>query len=202
MSPQQFHLKQIQRLDVRQTQTDRVIQHGIVFQQRGLLRDAEQTIVRLLPARADAIEDAGGEALVFHECRVALRDDHIRLRQHHLHIVERRFEERPGLRHFAQQALILERMQRMADAVPARQHHASLGPTEYPGDRAQILDAIGLRARCWPRSDLELGDLKERRHLAEERTEALRVVHERAVRLERFLRNAVHRSGEALRLLR
>src|SRR3954451_1984749 len=104
--------------------------------------------MRLRPACANAIEDARGERLILNERRITVCDRHIGFSEHHLHVVECRSEEGPRLRHLTKQALILERVQSVTYAVPAWQHHTSLGPAEYPRDRAQIFNAIRLRSRC------------------------------------------------------
>src|SRR3546814_12710644 len=57
MALQQFDLKKIQRLYIRQTKTDRTIERRIPFQQPGLTGDGEQPIMGLLPSFPDASED-------------------------------------------------------------------------------------------------------------------------------------------------
>ena len=74
------------------------------------------------------------------------------------------------------------RLDRRAEAVPARQHQPALPPAEHPRNRAQVLDARRRRARRRPAADVELGDLGDRRRGAEIRDEVRRLVHQRAIR--------------------
>src|SRR3546814_13250620 len=57
MALQQFDLKKIQRLYIRQTKTDRTIERRIPFQKPGLTGNGEQPIMGLLPSFPDASED-------------------------------------------------------------------------------------------------------------------------------------------------
>ena len=59
------------------------------------------------------------------------------------------------------------RLDRRAEAVPARQHQPALAPAEHPGNRAQVLDPGRCRARGRPAADVEAGDLRDRRRRAE-----------------------------------
>src|SRR3546814_3129054 len=54
MALQQFDLKKIQRLYIRQTKTDRTIERRIPFQKPGLTGNGEQPIMGLLPSFPDA----------------------------------------------------------------------------------------------------------------------------------------------------
>jgi len=101
--------------------------------------------------------------------------------------------------HLAEQRLIRERLQGVADAVPPRQHDSRLRPAEDPRNGAEILDAIGQGARRRTRSDVQLRDLGERRHLVEHRVEPLGLVDEIAIRAAGLVRKRIHRGGEARR---
>ena len=151
--------------------------------------------MRALPAVADRAEDAA-QALVLDELGVTRGEAHVGFRQHHLHVGERRGEQRPALGHLSEQCFVLERGERVADAVPAGQHHPRLRPAEHPGDRAQILDPVGLGAARRAAADLQAGDLGDRGHLAEEGAEAFRAIDEVAIGVERGVGQPVHRRGE------
>src|SRR5262249_36434882 len=86
------------------------------------------------------------------ERRIAAADAHVRLGQDHLGVVEDRGEERPGAvetRDLAQTGLTMRRavrLERRAQAIPARQVDAGLRPGERPGDRPQRIDRRWLTA--------------------------------------------------------
>ena len=84
-----------------------------------------------------------------------------------------------------------------AEAVPAGQHQPALRPAEHPRDGAQVLDRLRRRARRRAAADVELGDLGDRRRGAEVVDEARRLVHQRAVGVERVRRELVHDRGVA-----
>ena len=102
--------------------------------------------MRALPAVADAAEDRVAPARWSStSVGVARGDAHVGLGEHHLQIVERGAEERPGLDHLAQQRLVAERR-----AAPA--------PTPYqPGSITRAcaqLNTQGMARRSSIRSDL------------------------------------------------
>jgi hypothetical protein len=70
---------------------------------------------------------------------------------------------------------------RRTETVPAGQHDAALGPTEYPRDGAQILDARGACPGRGAAADVEVCDLADHRGVAEIAFESRRFVDQRAV---------------------
>ena len=168
----------------------------MLFEQTRLTRDAEHTVLGGRPHVADAPEQRIGEGAILHQRGVAAGDAHVGFRQHHLQVVDRGAKKRPSFEHLAQQRRI-GRAKRFPDSVPARQHHPRLGPTEHPGDRAQLFDALGIRARRRARTDFELRDFAQRRHLPKKRRKPRRLVHQRAIRTKCLCRHVVHRGCEA-----
>jgi hypothetical protein len=55
-----------------------------------------------VPTAADLLKNPLGQGLILHERRIALRDGHVGFREHHLEVVERRFEEWPCAQHLTQ----------------------------------------------------------------------------------------------------
>ena len=174
--------KQIQRLDIGQAQPDGGIQRRMLLQQARLPGDGQQAFVRGLPGVADAAEHRmrrardprpgwhSGAAMPMSDFDSTIsRLSSVARKNGHASSISR------------SSAAVAERAQRLADAVPARQHDARLRPAEHPGDRAQILDAMRVGARCRPRADLQLRDLAQRRHLPEEGRKALGLVDQRAI---------------------
>src|SRR3546814_7309942 len=88
MALQQFDLKKIQRLYIRQTKADRTIERRIPFQKPGLTGNGEQPIMGLLPSFPDASEDRLRGFLILHQIRIARSQGHVRFRQHHFHIAK------------------------------------------------------------------------------------------------------------------
>ena len=101
------------------------------------------------------------------------------------------------LRHVGEQRLVLEPGERLAHAIPARQHDARLRPAEHPGDGAQILDPAAFLAAGRARSDLEPGNFLNRRQLAEEIPEPVGAVDQVAIGGEGAVRQLIHRPGKA-----
>src|SRR3546814_4042517 len=78
MALQQFDLKKIQRLYIRQTKTDRTIERRIPFQKQGLTGNGEQHIMGLLPSFPDASEDRLRGYLILHNISIARSQSHVR----------------------------------------------------------------------------------------------------------------------------
>src|SRR3546814_6814357 len=76
MALQQFDLKKIQRLYIRQTKTDRTIERRIPFQKPGLTGNGEQPIMGLLPSFPEASEDRMRGFLIRHPIRIAASHGH------------------------------------------------------------------------------------------------------------------------------
>src|SRR5262249_14208052 len=68
-----------------------------------------------------------------------------------------------------------------AEAVPCRQHEAALGPTEHPWDCTKIIDPLRLLARCWPASDVEIGNLADDGRLPEITRESRCFIDQRTI---------------------
>src|SRR3546814_7644610 len=86
MALQQFDLKKIQRLYIRQTKTDRTIERRIPFQKTGLTGNGEQPIMGLLPSFPDASDDRLRGFLILHQIRKARSQGHVRFRPPPFHI--------------------------------------------------------------------------------------------------------------------
>src|SRR5882757_9021274 len=85
------------------------------------------------------------------------------------------------------------RLDRAAKGVPPRQHEPALGPAEYPGNRAQILDSGRSSPRRRTAANVEVGDLADHRRLAEEAIEAVGFVDEVAIGAMGLGREVLHR---------
>ena len=108
--------------------------------------------------------------------RERLGDVQVALGQHHLHVVQQVAEERPVARHLRQHLfaeLLHTLLQRAAEAIPAGQDRAALGPREHPRDRAQVLHAAHAAAAGRARAQGHLLDHVDRRGAAEVVDEAV-----------------------------
>src|ERR1700761_9382293 len=116
----------------------------------------------LLPSTTNTREEDLAKLAVRHKGRVFGGNEHVGLRQDHLEIVEGSAEERPRLQHLFEETEIIERLHGVTNAIPAREHDASLSPAEDPWDGAQVLDTVRIAACCGARADLEIGNLAQR----------------------------------------
>ena len=129
---------------------------------------------RAAPRRARARRSATRSARSVLASTIAMFDSTLRKNGQRACISAQQREPRPDVSREP-------RVDRGAEAVPARQHQPALAPAEHPGNRAQVLDARRRGARRRPAADVELGDLGDRRRRAEVRDEVRRLVDERAI---------------------
>ena len=84
--------------------------------------------------------------------RVTAGDGEIRLGEHQLDVAEQGAEEIPVVGHLAHGGLAVlrdDRLQPGAEAEPARQDVAALGPGEDPGHALEVLDGVvGLQVQA------------------------------------------------------
>ena len=106
---EQLDLEQVQRLDIGQAQADRGVELGFFSSSRDCpVIASRQSWVRCHSSRM-RVKIASRRRLVLDQLGVARGDPHVGLGEHHLEIVERGAEERPGLAHLAQQRDVAER---------------------------------------------------------------------------------------------
>ena len=115
---------------------------------------------------------------------VAFGDPEVDLGEHHRRVRqcgsgEARVAIQPS--HLVEAAGGLRALERSAESEPSRKRQSALAPSEHPGDRAEVVDAVrsGSGGRAAP--DVESGDLAHRGDRSEEAGEVGVVVNERPV---------------------
>ncbi|MCY1229342.1 hypothetical protein D9M72_417060 [compost metagenome] len=169
--------------------------------------DQRQHLAGQVPFLADAVEHIAAQRRVVAQLRIARSHRQVGLGQHHVHVGQQRGEERPGLDHAAQRGhgqlarlvvrrSVQQRLDRAAEAVPARQQQPALAPREAPRDCPQVFDAAVLLvhqlARGRARTQVQVGDLGDRRGGEEVVLETRSLVHQVAVGREGAVRQLLH----------
>ena len=154
--------------------------------------DGKNGIPRPLVFVQDEAVKVPAHFLIGDKVHVERGNIHIGLDQRHLGIVDHGLEQQPALVHFAQEILIVDRVQGGAKAEPARQIEAALHPGEDPGDGADLGHCAALAARSRAGADVQSLDLVQGRGSLPEIDEPRRLVHQLPVHPEPNPGHPVH----------
>src|SRR5262245_10656547 len=151
---QKVDLYETHRVYVRIAQSNRSGQYGIVLQKLRLIGDTKNGCPCPFEFFRDETEHPVAERNIVNQVGVETGNGEIRLGEPRLDVPDQIAEQRKSVEHRFQHLLIGEAIERVSDTEPPGQTVAALHPTEYPGNRAQIIQTARRASSRWSRSDL------------------------------------------------